>query len=82
MDKFIYTIFGKNFKAFILFFYNYVAQSRLPGLSMTCIRMPGLSRPGKQFFEIQDFSRISKTCTNSACTQCSMLRLVKDPGNP
>ena len=33
-------------------------------ISRTCIRIPGLSRPGKWFLEIQGLSRISRTCTN------------------
>ena len=38
-----------------------VAKLQFPGLSRTCIRIPGAFKPGKQFFEIQGLSRISRT---------------------
>ena len=41
-----------------------VALFSFPGLSRTCIRIPGLSRPGKWIPEIPGLSRFSRTCTN------------------
>ena len=52
----------KNFRAYLSI--EYVVQSKFPGLSRTCIKIQGLSRPGKWFLEIQGLSRISRTCTN------------------
>ena len=62
IDKFCHVLYALYFRAFILM--KYIAQFRFAGLSRTCIRIPGLSRPGKWFPEIQGLSRISRTCTN------------------
>ena len=56
----------KNFRAFILI--KRCSPVQISGLSRACIRIPGLSRPGKRILEIQGLSRISRTCTNPGQT--------------